>query len=167
MDDKQQQQEQQRQLQHDTLLEAETFSQTLDSVLHNIDDINIAVVNTFDAIRIAANAQEKTLMDELEKIECDPNIKVYIRLVAEVTKKVAKLESTMVEAEIVSKNKKSTLTDMARMTVAVRYAREDVTELLDRCNNFFNKVIIEYSEQDLDDVIQKIKNIGTLSTQPE
>lgn len=147
--------------------EVASVSLTLDRVLGNIDEINATVVRTFDAIREAASANEKTLMDELGKIKCDPNIRVYLRLVAEATKKTAELEKLIGEAEAAMEDPDYSLTDAAGMIVAIRYAREDLTELVERCNNFFTQVIVEYAEQDLDVVIQKIRKIGSLSTQQE
>lgn len=151
----------------EVVTEAASASLTLDRVLGNIDEIDATVVRTFDAIREAASAHEKTLTGELERIKCDPNIKVYLRLVAEAAKKTAELEELIAEAEAAREDPEFSLTAAAGMIVAIRYAREDLTELVERCNNFFTQVIVEYAEQDLDVVIQKIRKIGSLSTQQE
>ena len=114
-----------------------------------------SVAGEFGKIKDAAVSREKEITEELAQADSSNTnyLEVFVCLVAEAKKKAVELEKMVNEAERQLDNPKCTLTEAAGLTVSIRYAREDVVQLVERCYRIFNATVVDCTHQNFDDVV--------------
>ena len=143
------------------LSDASAILADLGELQKKVDEMCASITDGFGKIRDAATSREKEITEELARAGSSNTdyLEVFVYLAAEAKKKAVELEKIVNEAERQLEAQRCTLEEAAGLIVSIRYAREDITQLVERCYKIFNATVVECAHQNFGGVLWALDSI--------